>query len=309
LLTSVIADSLTHTKHRPNKELIGQGIGQIISGIFGGIPGAGTTTCTVINIKAGGYSWVAGVANAVFLLMVLLVLNELAALVPLAVLAGILLKVGTDIIDYQGFKYMKAAPKTDSIIIFLVLIITIMDDLIDAVAVGMIVALIMFMKKMSDVVKERSYALSLEDYLKYNNMFDYLEVFQMQKPDALKQITVKNVEGPLFFGHVPSFQERLSSLQDLETLILNMEHVPYMDEGGIHALKESSADLKNRGIRVILVGVQPIPMQMLIKSGICSRFPAQEQEAVFDQQEDTYENLATALDKILGKSDVLQKQA
>jgi len=139
-------------------------------------------------------------------------------------------------------------------------------------------------------------------------MFDYLEVFQMQKPDALKQITVKNVEGPLFFGHVPSFQERLSSLQDLETLILNMENVPYMDEGGIHALKESSADLKNRGIRVILVGVQPIPMQMLIKSGICSRFPAQEQEAVFDQKEDTYENLAMALDKILGKASVLQEQ-
>jgi SulP family sulfate permease len=299
LLTSVIADNITKTKHNPNKELIGQGMGQIVSGLFGGIPGAGTTTCTVINIKAGGYTWLAGVTNAVFLLLVLLLLHDWASVVPFAVLAGILLKVGTDIIDYQGFRYVKVAPTSDTVIIFLVLLITVIDDLLDAVAVGMVVALVMFMKKMSDVMKTKSYSLPLEEYLHRAKQDKYLEFFKAQKPDLLNRIVVKNIDGPLFFGHVPLFQERLSLLKDIDILVIDMSRVPYMDEAGIHAFKESARELKNKGIQVVLAEVQELPMQMLRASGVCATFPAQ--DAVIDLEQHIYKDVHTFLDTLLKK--------
>lgn len=297
LLTSVIGDSLTKTRHNPNKELIGQGLGQIAAAFVGGLPGAGTTTCTVINIKAGGYSWVSGTTNALLLIALLLGAGSLAAQIPNAVLAGILLKVGTDIIDYQGFRYAKVAPKSDTVIMLVVLALTVAVDLIVAVAVGMILALIMFMKEMSDIMKIESKTMLLDEYLYKHDLTDWLKAITASNPTALKRTTIKTIQGPLFFGHVPAFQEKLSVMQDMDTLVILMDRVPYMDEAGIHAFKESTADLKNKGIQVVLIGIQPRPMQMLRESGICATFPAD--DALMCEEQHIYSSIDVFLKQLV----------
>jgi len=293
LLTSVIADKLTKTRHEPNKEVIGQGIGQIISALFGGILGAGTTTCTVINIKSGGNNWISGIANALFLLAILMFFTDLTAHIPMAVLAGILLKVGLDIIDYQGLKYIKVVPKTDSFITILVLLVTVIDDLLDAVGIGMLVALVMFMKKMSDVMTMQSYLEPLAKYLQKHHLENYINRFD---EDILKHSFVKVINGPLFFGHTPIFQERLSKINHAKILVLEMSKVPYIDEAGIYAFKESLEDLKNNGVHAFLVGAQPAIIQMFKASGICATFPAT--DAVIDIEHDIYEDMESWLDTL-----------
>ena len=151
LLTSVVADNITKTKHNSNRELVGQGIGNSIAALFGGIPGAGATIRTVVNIQSGGKTRLSGVVHGLLLLMVLLILGPIASKIPLSVLAGILITVGIGVMDYRGLKALGKMPKSDAIVIIVVLLLTVFLDLITAVAVGLILASIIFMKKMSDV--------------------------------------------------------------------------------------------------------------------------------------------------------------
>ena len=148
LLTSIIADQMTKDKHKPNRETIGQGFGNIISGIFGGLAGAGATMRTVVNIKAGGQTKLSGMLHASILLLIVIVLSPIAELIPLSVLAAILIKVGIDIIDWNFFKNIKKYSITNIIITFLVILLTVFANLIIAVAVGVLIKfLIKKMKK------------------------------------------------------------------------------------------------------------------------------------------------------------------
>ena len=151
LLTSLVADNITRSYHKSNRELIGQGIGNTIAGIFGGLPGAGATMRTVVNVKAGGLTPISGALHAVILLVIVLGAGVLAEDIPKAVLAGILIKVGTDIIDWDYLKRLNTAPKAGVVIMFTVFFVTVFVDLITAVALGLIMASFLFMQRMVDL--------------------------------------------------------------------------------------------------------------------------------------------------------------
>ena len=151
LLTSLVCDNMTRTRHDSNRELIGQGIGNAVAGLFGGLPGAGATMRSVINIRTGGRTPISGVFHAVVLLAVLLGLGSLAERIPLAVLAGILVKVGVDIIDWRFLKHVLHAPRADMTIMLVVCAMTVLADLIMAVAVGLVLASVLFVKRMADL--------------------------------------------------------------------------------------------------------------------------------------------------------------
>ena len=152
LLTSVVADNITKTKHNSNKELIGQGIGNMISGLFGGIVGAGATMRTVVNVKSGGRTQISGMVHAALLLAILLGLGSLVKYVPLSVLAGILISVGWGIIDFKGFRDLFKIPRADAFVLIVVFALTVFVDLLTAVGIGMVIACVLFMKRASDLV-------------------------------------------------------------------------------------------------------------------------------------------------------------
>ena len=153
LLTSVVADNITKTHHNSNRELIGQGIGNMISGLFCGISGAGATMRTVVNVKSGGRTQISGMVHSLLLLAVLLGLGSLVRYVPLAVLAGILITVGWGIIDFKGFKDLLRIPRADAVVLIIVFLLTVFVDLLTAVGIGMVIACVLFMKRASDLVE------------------------------------------------------------------------------------------------------------------------------------------------------------
>jgi len=163
LLTSIVADNMTKTKHNPNKELVGQGIGNSIAAIFGGIPGAGATIRTVVNINAGGKTRISGMVAALLLLVILLALGPVASQIPAAVLAGLLITVGIGVMDYKGLKAIPYMPRPEVVIMIVVLVLSSTWNLVYAVGVGLIIASLMFMKKMGDFTAKKSEITSLQD--------------------------------------------------------------------------------------------------------------------------------------------------
>ena len=163
LLTSVIADNITKTKHNSNRELIGQGIGNAVAGLIGGIPGSGATKGTVVNINSGGKTRLSGVIHGLFLLVVLLGAGKLAAFIPIPVLAGILIPVGFNIIDVKGLKHLLHVPRADAIVLVIVLLITTFGSLIYAVAIGVILASVLFMKRSGDIAEKGTSGSTLAD--------------------------------------------------------------------------------------------------------------------------------------------------
>ena len=256
LLTSVVADNMTKTKHKPNKELVGQGIGNSIGALFGGIPGAGATIRTVVNIKAGGKTRLSGMIAGVILLLILLILSDVASEIPSAVLAGILVTVGIGVMDYKGLKGIPNMPKQEVVIMVVVLVLASVWDLIAAVGIGLAIALFMFMKKIGDATAERSNVTSLSNGSKWPGEFDF--------PDNLKEeIAIKSVSGPLFFGSTSVFQELATQIPDTaSTVILRLETMDYMDQSGLYAMEELLIELSKRGKRILIVGIQKQPCYM-----------------------------------------------
>lgn len=259
LLTSVVADNVTKTKHNSNQELIGQGIGNMVSGMFGGLPGAGATIRTVVNVNNGGKYRLSGVIHGLLLLLVLLGAGPVVMYIPHAVLAGILVTVGISIIDYKGLKDMRFIPISETFIIISVMSITVFYDLIVAVLVGMIVATVVFMKKMGDITDEKSKIESLDTY-KDGVAWDD----EKGMPEVLKEkVFIKHLDGPLFFGYKSKFQELYESLPDIKYVVIRMERVPYIDQSGLYALEESLLYLEERGIKALITGLQEQPKQLM----------------------------------------------
>ena len=253
LLTSVVADNKTKTKHNSNRELIGQGIGNIGAGLIGGLPGAGATMRTVVNIDAGGRTRLSGVIHGLGLLIVLLGASEYAALIPLPVLAGILITVGLGIIDYKGLKHIKDVPRSEAVIMLIVLGLTVFVDLLQAVAVGMVMASILFMKKMGDVAEERAHAMPM----------DASSGGLLEDTDAPCQVYVQTFDGPIFFGFTSYFSQIISDLPEVKMVVLRMENVPYIDQSGMYAIEDAVLEIEKRGIEVFITGIQKQPEDML----------------------------------------------
>ena len=256
LLTSVIADNMTKTKHHSNRELMGQGIGNIMAGCIGGLPGAGATVRTLVNINAGGRTPLSGLTHGFVLLATLLGLGNYAQQIPIPVLAGILITVGIGIIDYKGFRHIKSVPRTDAIVMLIVLGMTVFVDLIQAVAVGLILSSILFMKQMSDQLSSEVKVLPLKENCR--------QWWKENIPESIADnIYVKHFPGPLFFGFAPALQAMAESLPNIRVVIFRMMNVPHIDQTGLYALEEVILSLEKRNIAVVMTGLQTQPYLML----------------------------------------------
>lgn len=261
LLTSVVADNMTKTKHKPNQELIGQGIGNSIASIFGGIPGAGATIRTVVNINSGGTTRLSGMVASVLLLVILLALGPVASQIPAAVLAGILITVGIGVMDYKGLKAIPNMPKSEIVVMMVVLLLSVFWNLVYAVGIGLVLASLIFMKKIGDASAKRSKLVPLgvadELQLPWNDEANF--------PSNLKEeVFIKRLDGPLFFGNTSDFQELAKGIPNTAThLIIRMGKVPYLDQSGLYALEETLLRLTQRGVKVLLVNLQAQPKVMM----------------------------------------------
>lgn len=258
LLTSVVADNMTKTKHDSDQELIGQGIGNMGAALIGGLPGAGATMRTVININTGGKTKISGIVAGFFLLAVLLGIGSLVGHVPNAVLAGILITVGIGIIDYKGFRHLTSVPRADAIVMLVVLFLTVFVDLLVAVAVGMVLSAILFMKKISDVVDHKTHTAPLKDFSR--------EVPWQDEGDIIERIGdrvyIKHLDGPLFFGFASRFQDMIKALPDIEAVVIRMDKVPYVDQSGLYAMEEAILELRQLDIAVVFTNLHGQPLDM-----------------------------------------------
>ena len=260
LLTSVVADNITKQHHDSNRELIGQGIGNMTAGLFGGIAGAGATMRTVVNVKSGGRSRISGMVHSLFILAILLGLGSLVRYVPLSVLAGILITVGIGIIDIKGFRDLLRIPKADAFVLITVFLLTVFVDLLTAVGIGMVIACVLFMKRASDLV-EGSYSSQEMTDLDKESPWDHEEGI----PDTVAhKIYIQHLNGPIFFGTITRFQQVMNEVPaDAKIVIIRMRLVSFMDQSGLYAMETAIKDLQDKGATVLMTMIQPQPLYML----------------------------------------------
>jgi SulP family sulfate permease len=257
LLTSVVADNMTKTKHKPNKELIGQGIGNSVAAFFGGIPGAGATIRTVVNINSGGKTRLSGMIAGVLLLFILLALGSVASQIPAAVLAGILITVGIGVMDYKGLKAIPKMPVPEVTIMLVVLVLSSVWNLVYAVGIGLVIASLIFMKKIGDLTAKRSDVKSLKAEKSWPDESNF--------PEELKEkVFIKHIKGPLFFGSTSNFQELAKQIPDsAEIIIIRMGRMQYIDQSGLYVIEDILVDLVAQGKKVLLVNVTDQPKYLL----------------------------------------------
>ena len=291
LLTSVIADNITKTKHHSNRELVGQGIGNIMASCIGGLPGAGATMRTLVNVNAGGQTPLSGVIHGLLLLAILLGLGNYAQVIPIPVLAGILITVGVGIIDYKGFRHIKSVPRTDAVVMLIVLGMTMFVDLIQAVAVGLILSSILFMKQMSDQLGSEVKILPIKENCR--------QWWKENIPDSIAdKIYVKHFPGPIFFGFAPALQAMAESLPDIRVVIFRMMDVPNIDQTGLYALEEVVLSLEKRNIAVVITGLQKQPYRMLQRINMVPGLIPE--NYIFDEIEDCIQWLGEELRQSAG---------
>ena len=246
LLTSVVADNLTKTKHNGNRELIGQGIGNFVAALFGGLPGAGSTTGTVANINSNGKTNMSGIFKAIFLLIVLVGLGPLLKDVPKPVLSALLISVGIGIIDFKGMKKLFSLKNSDSLVLLLVVVLTVFVDLLVAVGIGMVLSSFFFMQRMGELVDLQSKSGDINEIEK-----------KLKIPESIKnRIMVYELDGPLFYGFSDQFKEQAEAIIGKDAVIINMSQVPYIDASGTYVLEEVIKNFKDKKVEVILVGVK-----------------------------------------------------
>jgi SulP family sulfate permease len=291
LLTSVIADNITRTKHNSNRELVGQGIGNMAAALIGGIPGAGATKGTVVNINAGGKTRLSGALHGIFLLVVLLGAGQYAAFIPLSVLAGILIPIGMGIIDYKGLRDLRFVPRADAAIMIIVLVVTVFGSLLQAVGVGIVLASILYMKQSSDLAEARTSVNPLNTAVEQG--------LPANLSSLNNKVYIKHLFGPMFFGFTSRFKELVQSLDgDIEALVIRMERVPFIDQSGLYAMEDAILELERKGVPVLLTGVNQQPMDMLTRIKIVPDLISAEH--IFESFEDGIGWLETQLPKAPG---------
>lgn len=258
LLSCVVADGMVGSRHNSNMELVAQGAGNICSALFGGIPATGAIARTAANIKNGGRTPVAGMVHAVMLLLVLVFLMPLAALIPMPAIAAILFMVAYNMSEWRVFlSIVKTAPKSDWSVLLVTFVFTVAFDLVTAIAVGILFASLLFMKRMADVTEVSSWKY-LEDEENSSESIDL-------KP-VPKHVAVFEVSGPMFFGAA----EKISQLiieEGKRVLILRMRSVPAMDATALKSLEKLYHNLKKKHVTLILSHVNDQPMSMMERAG------------------------------------------
>lgn len=263
LLSAVVADGMAGTKHDSNQELIGQGVANIVSPLFGGIAATGAIARTATNIRNGGNAPIAGVVHALVLVLILLVIAPWAGKVPLASLAAILFVVSWNMSEAPRFiRMVRKAPTADAVILLITFALTILTDLVVAVNIGVILAMLQFMRRMSAAVEVVEHTQS--------SLRQELEEAGLEKlPD---DVVVYSIDGPFFFGSVDSLERALSWSRDPPRyLALRLERVPFIDATGLKRLESTIDSLRRRGVQVLLNGANMGVLRRLVRSDVVSR--------------------------------------
>lgn len=290
LLSCVVADGMIGSRHRSNMELIAQGTGNILSSLFGGIPATGAIARTAANVKNGGRTPVAGMVHAVTLLLILVILMPYAALIPMPAIAAILFMVAYNMSGWRVFaELIKKSPKSDIAVLVITFILTVVFDLVVAIEVGILMAAVLFMKRMADVSEVSSWKYAENDS-KEDDMADDDQNIRLKM--VPKHTLVYEINGPMFFGAADKFMN-ISLNTDVRVVILRMRSVPAMDVNALHALNNVRKACKKKRITLILSHVQEQPMNMMHKAG-------------FDQQIGD-DNICDNIDLALERAKKLQR--
>jgi SulP family sulfate permease len=276
LLSAVVADGMIGGKHRSNTELIAQGIANIASGLFGGIPATGAIARTAANVKNGGRTPIAGIVHALVLLLILLVFMPLAKLIPLSCLAAILMVVAYNMSHWRAFKDLMGAPKSDIFVLLATFSLTVLIDLVVAIEVGMVMASMLFMKRMSDITVVKNLTVdSGEEGEGEENLI----------ADLSNDTIIYDINGPFFFGAADKFTEVIYSVQSkTKVIILKMSNVPAMDATAVHALENLYRVCKIHKTKLLLNEVQEQPYHVLEKAGFIGKIGEENISKKFDEE-------------------------
>ncbi|MGK9368449.1 SulP family inorganic anion transporter [Melioribacter sp. Ez-97] len=282
LLSAVVADGMIGGKHRSNMELIAQGLANIASPIFGGIPATGAIARTATNIKNGGRTPVAGIIHAVTLLLIMLFFGKYARLIPMATLAAILIIVSYNMSEWHSFKSLLKSPKSDVVVLLTTFFLTVIFDLTIAIEIGMVLAVLLFMKRMAEVTNVNIITRELEDS---DEIPDPNSIDKKQIPE---DVEVFEINGPFFFGAAKKFKEQISIVEKPPKVrIIRMRNVPAVDATGLQTLREFYYDAQKNGIHLILSGVHTQPLYAMTQAGLFDLYG----------EENIYGNIDDALDR------------
>lgn len=263
LLSAVVADGMIGGRHRSNMELVAQGVANIASPLFGGIPATGAIARTATNVKSGGRTPVAGMVHAVVLLLIALFVGPLAARIPMATLAGILIMVAYHMSEWRNFRSQLRAPRSDVVVLLATFLLTVLVDLTVALQVGMVLSAFLFMRRMAEVTNVQAVTRQLED--------------GPEEPDAgavsarvvPRGVEVYEIDGPFFFGAAERFKEALGEMgQRPKVLIIRLRKVPVIDATGLSLLRELHVRCQRQGTQLVLSGVQAQPRSALERAGL-----------------------------------------
>lgn len=262
LLSAVVADEMIDDTHDSNMELVAQGIANITSGLFGGIPATGAIARTAANIKSGGKSPISGMVHAITLLFTMLLLMPLAKMIPMTTLSAILIVVAYNMSGWRTFKELLRAPKSDIIVLLVTFGCTVIFDLVVAIGFGMIMTMALFMKRVTDTTEIRD--------LVYEKVFEG-DITEMLE-DAAGKINIYQVNGPIFFGVVQDFIHKTKELnQSMEVLILDMRHTHAIDASAVDAINKLLAQCSKLNIKLYLTHVNEQPARVLKRMGFTDR--------------------------------------
>ena len=268
LLSCVVSDGMIGGHHRSNAELVGQGVGNIMSALFGGIPATGAIARTAANVKNGGRTPVAGMVHALTLLLILLFLMPYASMIPMSCLAAILIMVAYNMSGWRTFVHMvKTAPKSDIIVLVATFLLTVFFDLVVAIEIGMVLAAFLFMKRMSDVADVKSWVYI--DDVDANEISEHTDLKYVPKNTMVYEIS-----GPMFFGATSDYLA-FANEKHKNVLILRMRNVPAMDITGLDTLEEAYNTCRKKGITLLLSHVNEQPLHVMEKAGFVEKLGAE----------------------------------
>lgn len=279
LLSAVVADGMIGGKHDSNMELIAQGVANVASGLFGGIPATGAIARTAANVKNGGRSPISGIVHAVTLLLIMLVFMPLAKLIPMTTLGAILILVSYNMGEWKTFYSLLKAPKSDVAILLITFFLTVVFDLVVAIEIGMVLAMFLFMKRIADTTKIETMVLCSEG-----------EDEEVRDDNSKDNILVYEINGPLFFGIVHNFMDVMKEINSsYEVLILDMKNANAIDSTAMEALENLYKRCEKHNIKLLLANIQEQPHKVLKGMGFLKLVG---EEAIFDDREEALKSVA-----------------
>ena len=265
LLSATVADGVTGDRHDSNQELIGQGIANVCTPLFGGIPATGAIARTMTNINNGGRTPVSGIIHAVVLLLIFLVLMPLAAYIPMACLAGVLIIVSYNMSGWRTFRALMKNPKSDITVLIITFLLTVIFDLTIAIEVGLVIACLLFMRRMAETTQVKLIADEIDPA-------EEIDV-QLHEEEHLiipQGVEVYEINGPYFFGIANKFEDLMAGMANHPKVrIIRMRRVPFIDSTGIHNLQTLCAMSRREGTEIVLSGVQEKVYEVLDHAGLC----------------------------------------